>query len=574
MNLRNRVLFWANSSVLAALGILLSTVALFAGWFQFEGTSNYVSSPIDPRIWLREMSVADNTYVWESGPLGRPLVVVGVALWMISMGAFVASVLLRRRRRQLWLISVAVTPFLCIGCSYALIFWEPEDFGGLQIWRITGLVPTGPILLGLGLTLEAVALLSAVRARRTGADGTVPAPATVAAAAPEPAPLPLPDHVIRRRILWAVGLFILLLVVIIGWARLAQPSFSWSSTEAVDGSSTDVWVEEMSLALDVAGRPHLSYYGRISETAGILGYVWFDGSTWHNEVVDSIGRGEPNSLALDTAGLPHISYLETTDGTLKYAHYDGTQWQIETIASGLCSWTGRSSLVVDRWNQPHISYCTCNQWYNACDDLMYAHNAGSGWEVETVDERHGGDPSLVLDDDGYPHISYCEYFQDVGVAGYDYWFCGRLKYAYYDGHGWLRETVDDPGYAGYDSSLVLDRFGRPVIAYISGGDIKLATYDGHRWHRQILGWGGDFLGDISLALDAQGRPQIVFSNHYRDGGYTLKYARYNGLLWQVGVVDSEGILLSASLVLDAAGRPHVGYANGIDLRYAYSTEGR
>jgi hypothetical protein len=73
----------------------------------------------------------------------------------------------------------------------------------------------------------------------------------------------------------------------------------------------------------------------------------------------------------------------------------------------------------------------------------------------------------------------------------------------------------------------------------------------------------------SLALDAAGDPHIGywdFTN--RD----LKYAHRSGWTWSVQVVDFAGDTGDySSLALDANGKPHFSYSSSTGLRYAYTT---
>jgi hypothetical protein len=71
--------------------------------------------------------------------------------------------------------------------------------------------------------------------------------------------------------------------------------------------------------------------------------------------VDAESVGAWNSLALDSNDNPHISYRDSLNGDLKYAHWDGSVWVLQT-ADALGNAGECTSLALDSNDNPHISY--------------------------------------------------------------------------------------------------------------------------------------------------------------------------------------------------------------------------
>ena len=183
---------------------------------------------------------------------------------------------------------------------------------------------------------------------------------------------------------------------------------SWvTEIVATSGSQYD------SLALDSLGNPRISYCS-ISPQSGYssLRYAerMVDG-TWKWNIVDNSAYyvGEWNSLALDSFGNPYISYI-WNNKYLKYAYWNGTQWQIANVSDAKAS---ASKLVLDQSNNILIVFGDVD--YN----LEYAYREGDQWVISNIDSSDGtfGLFSLTLNASGVPNVSY-------ETTGYN------LRYAY------------------------------------------------------------------------------------------------------------------------------------------------
>jgi hypothetical protein len=160
-----------------------------------------------------------------------------------------------------------------------------------------------------------------------------------------------------------------------------------------------------SLKLDSFGNPRIAYH---DEANGTLKYAAWDGSTWHYTTVDaSTHVGSHPSLALTSTGDPIISYHDTTNADLKVAQYLNGAWYVGAIdTNGVVGFA--SSLALDPVsNLPRIAYASGNPTTDT--DLKYAYWDGSAWQFETIDAPGivGEYVSLALDPGtGTPMVSY------------------------------------------------------------------------------------------------------------------------------------------------------------------------
>ncbi|MBM3957440.1 MAG: hypothetical protein FJ313_05245, partial [Gemmatimonadetes bacterium] len=230
-----------------------------------------------------------------------------------------------------------------------------------------------------------------------------------------------------------------------------------------------------------------------------------------------------------------------------------------------------TSLVLDANGFPVISYY---HYTNGDLKVVRCGNAtcSAGNTLTTVDAAGdvGWDTSLVLDANGNPVISYFHFTNgDLKVAR-----CGNPTCT----SGNTLITVDSAGNVGQHTSLVLDANGYPVISYydISGGDLKVARCGNATCTSGNTLTTVDSAGNVgqhtSLVLDANGNPVI---SYYDLTNGDLKVARCGNPTCTSGntltTVDAAGdVGQYTSLVLDANGYPVISYydlTNG-DLKLA------
>ena len=314
-----------------------------------------------------------------------------------------------------------------------------------------------------------------------------------------------------------------------------------------------------SLAFDHNGNPAISY---LSESGGgRLKYAQWDGTHWVYQIVpDEAGYyGAYSSLAFDSLGNPAISYYDATNKDLKYAYFNGTSWDIQTVAFASLLDTD-TSLAFDSIGNPGIAYIYSD--LSPRTSVKFARWNGISWDIGTVDSTGYGVPfaggylSLAFDPNGNPAISYYD------ATNKD------LKYAYFNGTSWEIGIVDSEGDVGADNSLTFDPSGNPAISYFDWTQRKLqyAYRNGAQWNIEVIDSVGYLARYSSLAFDFNGKPAIAYSNAASGG--ELKFAYFNGSSWNIEIVDSPS--RDASLAFDPLGNPAISYCN---WAYAGSTLG-
>jgi hypothetical protein len=133
--------------------------------------------------------------------------------------------------------------------------------------------------------------------------------------------------------------------------------------------------------------------------------------------------------------------------------------------------------------------------------------------------------------------------------------------------------VDSTGGGGLNSSLAFGPGGQPSIAYrnLSDYHLKYAVFDGALWQITTLD-STHVTWNPSLAFLAAGRPAIAYYDYTEEA---VKYAeQLDGPVWNFSVVANVGSTLGAvrpSLAISPGGRPAVAFMDIASpaVRFAY-----
>ena len=253
------------------------------------------------------------------------------------------------------------------------------------------------------------------------------------------------------------------------------------------------------IAVDSKGNPHICY------TPAVMKYAHWDGKRWYiQEIAPGSGLiSHTCSVSVAPDGTPSVTWFQT-EHILRYAVLKDGAWMARTLdAEGLVGkW---NSMVLDTHGDPLIAY---SAWVNG--ELRVAHWNGKQFEFNTVDSRTrshgeyniGEGNSLILDSHGKAHISF--YSEKT------------MKYArQVDGDDWKVEVIDQTTWLGswmhFRSSIALDSHGFPHICYEDAGVLKHANWDGKQWHIQVLARTGlDSYRYHTMAIDRDDTIYIAF----------------------------------------------------------------
>ena len=110
-------------------------------------------------------------------------------------------------------------------------------------------------------------------------------------------------------------------------------------------------------------------------------------------------------------------------------------------------------LAIDGTNTPHIFYAIGVRRY-----LHHTYWSGTSWHSEYVETfQNSSAIDVVIDDNNHLHLSvYAKLHDSMSEV---------LYYAYKIGNSWSRGTLPSIYSSVHSTSIDIDQFGNPVIAY-------------------------------------------------------------------------------------------------------------
>ena len=359
-----------------------------------------------------------------------------------------------------------------------------------------------------------------------------------------------------------------ILVIAASAGILAAAPLTWE-IEVVDHTGPGKY---SSLKFDTKGNAHLAFI--VEDSHHTLKYAFWDHALKKWFVMTVATEASFCSLAVDSKQHPHISWADfgTGSGTkLRYAHFDGTQWEQEPIRLHSDVVAYYTSVAVDPNDMPAISYYEYRgaKGSDEVDRLRVVTRRANTWEVRTVDPepQSGKFNAIAIDPGGGIHVAY------ANVSGM---FAG-MRYAFGSDKHWRVEILEGlrenkGGYVGFSANIALDKESNPHVTYMnqSNGTVKYAVRRNGVWRIQAVGRVSKvgYPDRNSIALDDDGRPYITY---YDAGAGALMISYPDGKKWIAEVIDGDSAGFTSSVQIDN-GKIWVSYADegvgGIKVAHA------
>ena len=282
------------------------------------------------------------------------------------------------------------------------------------------------------------------------------------------------------------------------------------------------------------------------------------------------------TLAVSSSNVPEVTIFGDSTVELHEASWNGVGWEESILPdspqnfSFVGDYGTGASLAIDSQGNPHASYFTLFPITNPSDQsssmaLRYKSKTGSTWgKADTVDYAGVavGNTSLSLDPFGEPYIAY----NSGSLGGFS------LRIQHHESGQW--NLVDDEGASlnPYSISTRADSHGALWYAYLTKRTGRLFLSAVKNDAPMALGViYGDF-GGVSVDVGNDGVPAVVYSKAGTTPGSRQLYYRtmtvdttnWTGTWGPEETIDSSAGTISGLSLYIAGTTTHVGYAmNGV-----------
>jgi len=281
-------------------------------------------------------------------------------------------------------------------------------------------------------------------------------------------------------------------------------------------------------------------------------------ATWATSPIDD-QTGWTVSLQVDEAFHAHAAYWSPSGG-FKYAFYDGTAWEVDTLpspitlAEGVATrlatpeaaqliFVGRTSLTLTP-ETPWVAYMKVVTSHQEDGPLKVGHKVGSTWVTEDIDAHCASNVHIAANEAGIIYLTYRH-----SALGY--------RFMIRDG-AWTGEALE-LSYGPY--ALTIDRNGTPWILYTDGTALWVARRDGPGvWSPLMVDNTPGSFGS-ALQFDSQNHPCVAYT--YGEVGTStsrLAYATWTGSDWVSTWISAAGDrAMCESLVLNESNVPWISF---------------
>ncbi len=240
----------------------------------------------------------------------------------------------------------------------------------------------------------------------------------------------------------------------------------------IDQTVSQQSFEDVSIALDAMGHPIIAYFNGNLNTGQVrLAHCADPGCQTLHSLTGVIGGGSGNglSMALDAAGRPVLTYYGLYSNAvylMRCGDVGCTAGNVEHLVDQLADGLG-TAVRVDSSDRPIMAYI-------ADHTLVFARCGEATCSVgntrAVLDDMgvFGGQSPLQLQLDAAenPIITYYYWDVDVPTSQLRLWRCGNPTC----NSGNSRQMLDPVGWVGSRASLQLDSSGRPVVVFSSDGN--------------------------------------------------------------------------------------------------------